>query len=170
MCRAFASGMRQHSDSDGTHHDPYRRLLVMTALSFLSMYGLMYAMVDDWSSVYGNINQAYMAGLMTAPLSVIELMLMAARYRNRRLNALLGAAAVFAGALCLVLIRQQTGVGDRQFLRSMIPHHSGAILMCQEAPIRDARIRELCAGIIANQRAEIAQMRVLLTQPAPPSR
>jgi uncharacterized protein (DUF305 family) len=130
----------------------------------------MYAMVDDWNSVYGNVNQAYMAGLMAAPMIVIELMLMAAMYRNRRLNVVLGAAAVVAGALCFVLIRQQTAVGDRQFLRSMIPHHSGAILMCQEAPIEDPRIRELCAGIITSQRAEITQMRMMLMQPAPTSR
>jgi uncharacterized protein (DUF305 family) len=28
----------------------------------------------------------------------------------------------------------QGAVGDDQFLRSMIPHHSGAILMCEQGP------------------------------------
>jgi uncharacterized protein (DUF305 family) len=34
-------------------------------------------------------------------------------------------------------------VGDKQFLRSMIPHHAGAILMCEKASIKDAEIRAL---------------------------
>ena len=40
------------------HH--YLRLLAMTVLSFLAMYVLMYAMVDEFADVYGNLNQAYM--------------------------------------------------------------------------------------------------------------
>jgi uncharacterized protein YcnI len=43
-----------------------------------------------------------------------------------------------------LFMRQQSAISDRQFLRSMIPHHSGAILMCEEAPIRDPRIKDLC--------------------------
>ena len=43
-------------------------------------------------------------------------------------------------------------VADTQFLKSMIPHHAGAILMCEKAPIAD--IKELCQKIIASQRSE----------------
>jgi hypothetical protein len=50
------------------HANHYPRLLAMTALSFIAMYVLMYAMVDEFASVYSNLNQAYMAGLMTAPI------------------------------------------------------------------------------------------------------
>ena len=49
-------------------------------------------------------------------------------------------------------------VGDDAFLRSMIPHHSRAIHMCQEAGLSDLAIRELCDGIIRSQRQEIAEM------------
>lgn len=44
----------------------------------------------------------------------------------------------------------------------MIRHHSGAILMCERAPIQDAQIRDLCQSIIASQEAEIRQMRAKL--------
>ena len=44
----------------------------------------------------------------------------------------------------------------------MIPHHSGAILMCQEASITDPDIQSLCREIIDAQRREIAQMEALL--------
>jgi uncharacterized protein (DUF305 family) len=53
-------------------------------------------------------------------------------------------------------------ISDRQFLRSMIPHHSSALMMCERAELTDAAILELCKGIVSSQSAEIAQMRALL--------
>jgi hypothetical protein len=136
----------------------------MTALSFVSMYTLMYAMVDSGSEIYNSFNQVYMAGLMTAPMVAIELSLMSAVYENKKLNLLLMAVSVAAGIMFFTLIRQQTLISDGQFLRSMIPHHSGAILMCEEANVQDQRIQKLCMGILSSQRAEIDQMRTLLAE------
>ena len=142
----------------------YPRLLLMTVLSFIAMYFLMYAMVDSFDSYYNNINQAYMAGLMAAAMVVIELAVMRAMYHNRKLNAAIIALSVVALVACWALIRQQGGVGDGQFLRSMIPHHSGAILMCAQAPIRDPELKDLCTKIIAGQGEEIAQMKAILAR------
>ena len=144
------------------HH--YVRLLLMTVLSFISMYVLMYAMVDRFENVYPNINQFYMAGLMTAPMVIIELLLMRSMYRHRAANIAILAVSVIALGAFWLAIRQQAAVGDVQFLKSMIPHHAGAVLMCGEAPIEDAVIRDLCKSIIASQREEIAQMKALLAQ------
>jgi hypothetical protein len=52
----------------GNRH--YVQLAIMTALSFISMYVLMYAMVNRFANVYSNLNQFYMAGLMTAKLQL----------------------------------------------------------------------------------------------------
>ena len=62
----------------------------------------------------------------------------------------------------LLGIRQQSLVGDEQFLRSMIPHHSGAILMCEENRLKDPELTRLCLDIITSQKQEIAQMKQLL--------
>ena len=51
----------------------YAHLATMTVLSFIAMFILMYAMVDRFANVYPNVNQAYMAGLMAAPMVMIEL-------------------------------------------------------------------------------------------------
>lgn len=134
----------------------------MAALSFVAMYILMYAMVNALGDVYNNVNQVYMAGLMAAPMVIIELVVMRAMYHNARLNSILIGASVAVGVLMFAFIRQQTGVTDRQFLRSMIPHHSGAVLMCGEAPLQDAEVRKLCDGIIAGQQQEIDQMNAIL--------
>lgn len=140
----------------------YGKLALMVVLSFISMYALMYAMVDKATSIHPSLNQAYMAGLMTAPMVVIELLLMSMMYTRRGLNAVLLAASVVVGLGCFIAIRQQFLIGDREFLKSMIPHHSGAILMCGKAPIRDPQLKALCASIIQGQQAEIDQMNAML--------
>jgi uncharacterized protein (DUF305 family) len=83
-------------------------------------------------------------------------------YPNKKLNGLLylGFAAVFI--LSMIGIRQQSLVGDRQFLRSMIPHHSGAVLMCEKAKLTDPEIQTLCDEIIRSQISEIDEMKDIL--------
>jgi uncharacterized protein (DUF305 family) len=142
----------------------YPRLLLMAGLSFLSMYILMYAMVNTFSNVYSNWNQFYMAGLMTAPMVVIELSLMSAMFRNRKLNAMIFVVSIIALLVFYASIRQQAAISDRQFLRSMIPHHSGAILMCEHASIHDPEIKKLCEAIKSSQQAEIDQMKAKLRE------
>ena len=166
--------MKDHSGVSGSHtgsghgqKSHYGRLAIMTALSFVAMYVLMYAMVDATDNVFMNFNQVYMAGLMAAPMVLIELALMSGMYHNKRLNVAIAGAAVLVAIAFLMLIRRQTGIGDRQFLRSMIPHHASAILMCQQASVSDARIKQLCErpqGIVASQQAEIEQMKAMLNE------
>jgi uncharacterized protein (DUF305 family) len=105
-----------------------------------------------------------MAGLMAAPMLVIELLLMDAMYADKKLNALLLAAGVAAALASWFLIRQQTGITDRDFLKSMIPHHAGAILMCEQSPSRNPEILKLCQEIVTSQRAEIALMKAMLKE------
>jgi hypothetical protein len=132
-------------------HRPYRRLLLMAVLMFLTMYGLMYMMVDRLPNVFLNVNQAYMAGLMTAPMIIIELLLMRAMYPNKRTNAVVMGATAVLGLLFILAIRTQMFVGDAQLMKSMIPHHAGAILMCEEANLREPTTQDLCASIRARK-------------------
>ncbi len=145
-------------------HNHYARLALMTAFSFVSMYVLMYSMTNTGRDIYNSLNQLYMAGLMTAPMVVIEMLLMSGMYQNKRLNAVVMAVSVLAGVVFFTFIRQQVAISDQQFLRSMIPHHSGAILMCEGASLDDRRIKDLCKTIIAGQQAEIDQMRAMLDE------
>ncbi len=144
------------------HGKHYMHLAIMAVLSFIAMYILMYSMVDRFANVYNSVNQFYMAGLMTAPMVLIELAVMREMYKNPRLNIAIAVAAFVALAAFFFMIRQQTGVVDSQFLRSMISHHASAVLMCEEAPIQRAEIKKLCQGIISGQKGEIDQMKKLL--------
>jgi uncharacterized protein (DUF305 family) len=143
------------------HERPYLQLALMAALSFIAMYVLMYAMVARWADIYPSLSQAYMAALMAAPMVLIDLALMRRMYRDRRANAIVLAVSVLVFVGAFAGIRRQAFIGDDEFLRSMIPHHSGAVLMCEQAPIRDPEIQQLCAGIIASQEQEIAAMRAI---------
>jgi uncharacterized protein (DUF305 family) len=142
------------------HH--YARLAAMTLFSYLAMFALMYAMVDTWDDVFPNRNQAYMAGLMAAPMVAIELLLMWSMYRNATANFVVLVLSVVATAGFFVAIRQQAAVADVQFIKSMIPHHSGAILMCRQSQLLDRELKELCNSIMEGQRSEIAQMNAIL--------
>ena len=156
--------MQHAMHQSGKAKGHYGRLLIMIALSFVAMYVLMYAMVDSYGNVFSNINQFYMAGLMAAPMLLIELLLMASMYPNRKLNlALLGVGLGFM-VLCWVGIRQQAAVSDQQFLRSMIPHHGAAILMCEQNKLRDSELIQLCEEIMTSQQREIDFMQAKLRE------
>src|SRR6266540_1747300 len=139
---------KNHKNMSGMGENHYPHLLIMAILSFISMYILMYAMVNSIGNVYNNFNQFYMAGLMTAPMVLIELLVMRAMYHDNRLNMFIIAGSILAAVAFFLLIRQQGAVTDKQFLRSMIPHHAGAILMCEQVTIQDSEIKELCRSII----------------------
>lgn len=142
------------------HH--YLMLGVNLVLSLIIMYVAMFAMIWSWGAFVQNINFLYMALVMWAPMAAVMLLTMRPMYSNKKLNGLLylGFAAVFV--VSMIGIRQQSLVGDRQFLRSMIPHHSGALLMCEKAKITDPEIQTLCQGIISSQTSEIDQMKAIL--------
>lgn len=157
----FAPVFGGYSKRMKTH---YTRLLLMMVLSFASMYALMYMMVDRFDNVFPNLNQFYMAAIMTAPMLVFELLLMGEMYENKMVKIGLVATGVVLLVVFSVLLRKQTGIGDEDFLKSMIPHHGGAVLMCNEASVRDQEIVELCRSIIASQQSEIDWMKAKLNQ------
>jgi uncharacterized protein (DUF305 family) len=140
----------------------YKKLFLMLVLSFISMYILMYSMVNSIKNVYPNINQFYMAGLMTMPMMIIELALIGKMYMNKKLNAVLISISSAALIAFFLLIQYQTGVTDRQFLRGMIPHHAAAILMSEQSKTQDPQIKKLQQEIISSQQQEIAEMKAIL--------
>lgn len=147
---------KSHAMKRPTNH--YVRLAMMLAASFVAMYVLMYAMVNVVDNAIPNVNQAYMAGLMTAPMLIFELILMDSMYSNKTANKLLLIVGLIALGMFWWAIRSQAVVRDDQFLRSMIPHHAGALLMCEKAELSDPELLSLCENILKGQQSEIAFM------------
>jgi len=146
------------------HKNPYKKLLVMVVLSFIAMYILMYSMANSISNVYPNINQFYMAALMTMPMVIIELALMGKMYANKKLNVTLIILSSAGLIGFFSLIQFQTAVSDKQFLKGMIPHHAAAILMSEQSKSQDPEIKKLQQEIIASQQEEIRVMKAKLKE------
>lgn len=158
------AGMSGSGTKGGSMGRPYLMLAVMTVIHVAIMYVLMFAMIDRAGNFVNNINMFYMALLMAAPITAVMVLSMWGMYPKSGVKVAVVAASLLVGLLSWLAIRQQWAVGDEEFLRSMIPHHSGAILMCREASLADPRIIELCQGIIESQREEIRQMEALLAE------
>jgi len=145
------------------HH--YRMLAVNIIVSTVIMYLLMFEMIWSFGEFFNNLNMFYMALTMAMPMGILMLLLMGSMYQDRKLNIVL--YAVFGSLFVIAFweVRAQGLIGDRQFVRSMIPHHAGAVLMCNRASFKDAEIRELCFGpngIVQSQTREIKQMEAIL--------
>jgi uncharacterized protein (DUF305 family) len=126
------------------------------------MFALMFSRVNEFANLFLSLNQVYMAGLMISAMLIIMLTAMGSMYQNKKLNIallILGAATM---VIFWTLVRTQAGVGNQQFLRSMIPHHAAAILVCQQASLTNPRIQELCTEIVQTQKEEIRIMKALM--------
>ncbi|MCW3837285.1 DUF305 domain-containing protein [Sphingomonas canadensis] len=144
--------------------NPYVSLALQTVISGIVMYLVMFVMIDNLGSFYNNLNMFYMTLMMVAPMVVLMVLAMKHMFPSRAANAALLAVSLVAFLGSFALIRTQTTIGDDQFLRSMIPHHSGAILMCREAKLSDPEIVALCERIKRSQAEEIDQMKAILAR------
>lgn len=103
----------------------YRSFGIELALDFVIMYLVMYTMIASLDHFHLNLNNVYMTLMMVSPMAILMLVFMRSMYPSKRTNLLIGGAAALT----------QAAVGETEFLRSMIPHHSGAIVMCQQASL-----------------------------------
>ncbi|MEL7158835.1 MAG: DUF305 domain-containing protein [Actinomycetota bacterium] len=136
----------------------YARFGAMIATSTVVMFALMYLNTFGFDHLRWSETRAYMALVMGATMAVIMLGFMLSMYHNTVANIGIAAAAVMLFASSLWLVRSQTTVQDRSWMRAMIPHHSIAILTSERAELSDLRVCELAAEIIEAQRREIDEM------------
>jgi len=153
--------MQEHAHAK---HAPYRNLGIELAVDFLIMFFVMYTMIATVDHLLLNVNNVYMTLMMVAPMAVVMLIGMRRMFPSKALNLALAGLATDVFIASYVAMRTQAAVGDEQFLRSMIPHHSGAILMCEEASFSAPEIADLCGRIVRAQREEIAEMQAILAQ------
>ena len=142
----------------------YKKFSLMMLISFIIMYGVMFLNVDDVSHIYISTTRTYMALMMVSPMAIVMMLMMSKMYPNKKLNTgiMLGAVVLFA--LVLTGLRTQTPIGDVQYMKAMIPHHSSAILVSKNANLKDPEVIKLSEGIIASQEKEIAEMKAILAR------
>ena len=158
MSSAHQVGSANSRAAHGSRARPYLMFWVNMALSLAIMYVVMFTMIDGGGDFRNNLNMYYMAVTMWAPMGIFMLITMSSMYPSKRLNQTLCVVFVALTAGSFWATRAQALVDDRQFISSMIPHHSGAILMCREADLADPELVALCVEISRAQREEIDQM------------
>ncbi len=124
----------------------------------------MYMMIAALARFHFDLNNVYMTMMMVAPMTIIRLVSMRSMFPSSRLNIIIGSGAIAVLFVGFIAMRTQAGIGNAEFLRAMIPHQSGAILMCEKASITDPEVVALCQEITKSQKAEIAQMDTILAR------
>jgi len=142
----------------------YKKFLLMLSVSFVIMYGVMFLNAAQFDHVYLNLNRLYMALLMVGPMALVMLGFMTSMYKDRKLNAIIVSVSLVVIAGAFIMLRNQTLVNDEQFMRSMIPHHSSAILVSNAADLQDPEVQKLAKEIIKAQKKEIAEMKAILSR------
>lgn len=141
-----------------------RDILLMIGISLLAgSLSTMNMWVVNKSHVKTHLNDIYMTLLMTGWMILLTYLL---------LNHMMSSKIWFFVSIIIIVlviyaIRTQALIGDKQFLRGMIPHHSMAILMAEKIKdkTKDNRIKELANNIIKSQSQEIKQMTEILDNP-----
>ncbi len=158
MTHSHQATPEQSVKQHGSHGRPYLMFWVNMLLGLIVMYVVMFSMIDGWFDFRNNLNMFYMAVTMWAPMGIFMLATMPGMFPRRSLNVALYVVFVVLTVGSFWATRSQAGIDDRQFIASMVPHHSGAILMCREANLSDPELVALCAAITQAQREEIEQM------------
>lgn len=140
----------------------YNKMGLMLIASFVIMYGVMFLNVASADHIYLSLTRTYMTLMMVAPMALMMLLMMKKMYPDKRLNAVIMLLSVVVFSLSLVLLRTQTFVSDRQYMKAMIPHHSSAILTSKNAHIQDTAVKRMAEGIIESQEKEISEMKAVL--------
>ena len=110
---------------------------------------------DKLSDVSISLNDVYMSLLMCG-----WMLFFMAIYENNYNNMLIGFLAVL---IIFVMIRKQLFINSKQYILSMIPHHSMAVLMSKRLIEKnvDGKLKVLATNIIKNQEEEIKTMKNL---------
>lgn len=142
----------------------YKKFALMLFISFVAMYAIMYLNVDQFDHIYINMTRFYITLLMISAMALIMLGMMKMMYQNKKLNTIIITFSIAVFILALAGVRTQTAIGDVQYMKGMIPHHSIAIMTSKNAHLKDPEVKKLAQSIIDAQEKEIAQMKAMLAR------
>ncbi|WP_256260042.1 DUF305 domain-containing protein [Winogradskyella luteola] len=140
----------------------YKKFGLMMLVSFVMMYAIMFLNVFELDHVMLSTTRTYMTLLMVAPMAISMLLFMWNMYKNTKVNFIIIGASIVIFFGCLYGLRTQKPIGDIQWMKAMIPHHSSAILTSSNANFEDAEVQKLATDIIKAQEKEIAEMKAMI--------
>lgn len=143
-------------------HMSWGKFAAMIATSVVVMFLLMYQLVYSLDHATFSVNRLVSSLVMGCVMALIMLGFMWKMYSGVAVKAAVLIGALVVGVGLLAINRDQTLIGDEDFMRAMIPHHSIAINNARKSDIRDPRVQRLANQIIESQVEEITEMELLL--------
>ncbi|MER8627916.1 DUF305 domain-containing protein [Mesorhizobium sp. M1143] len=134
----------------------------MIITSTVIMFFLMYQLVYSWDHVLFSLTRLISSLVMGCVMTAVMLAFMWRMYQPEVAKIAVLAVAIIGGVALLVVNRSQALIGDTDFMKAMIPHHSIAINNARQADIRDPRVRYLADRITRDQVKEITEMQMLI--------
>lgn len=134
----------------------------MLLVSFVIMYGVMFLNLAELSHIYLSNTRLYMTLLMVSSMAILKLFFMSDMYKDKKANVAIVFLSVSIFITSLLFLRNQTFISDEQYMKAMIPHHSSAIMVSENATFKNAETKQLSVEIIEAQKKEIAEMKQLL--------
>ena len=138
------------------------RFAAMIATSTFIMFFLMYQLIYSLDHAMFSVNRLIASLVMGCVMTIVMLSFMWSMYKGMGTKIAILVVAALLGATLLYVNRSQALIGDVNFMKAMIPHHSIAINNARKASISDPRVRELADRIIESQIREIAEMQLLI--------
>jgi len=140
----------------------YKKFIVMMVVSYIIMYIIMFLNIIEIQHYHTNISRIYMTLLMISAMAMVMILMMGKMYPDKKINMGIITVSVVVFGATLFALRGQTPIGDVQYMKAMIPHHSSAILTSERANIQDPEVKKLAEEIIKAQRKEIAEMEAMI--------
>lgn len=140
----------------------YKTFGITMLISFIVMYFIMFLNVDRAEHYHTSLTRIYMAVMMVSIMAVVMMLMMGNMYPDKKANTIIMITGAVVFVLVLIGLRTQTPIGDVQYMKAMIPHHSSAILVSKNANIKDPEVKKLSEDIIKAQEKEIAEMEALI--------
>jgi hypothetical protein len=138
------------------------RLALMIGLSTIIMFFLMYQLVYSFDHALFSVTRLVSSLVMGCVMTAVMLVFMWRMYRPSSAKIAVLVVALVGGVALLATNRSQALIGDVDFMKAMIPHHSIAINNARKADIRDPRVRYLADRITRDQVKEITEMEMLI--------
>lgn len=140
----------------------YEKLMISLLISFVIMYIVMFLNVSEGNHIYLSLSRTYMALLMVSPMAIVMLLVMGKMYPDKKRNTIIIITSLIIFIVSLAALRTQTPVGDVQYMKAMIPHHSSAIMTSENASLQDPEVKKLAEEIIKAQEEEISKMESII--------
>jgi len=138
------------------------RFVAMITTSTIIMIFLMYQLIYSLDHALFSVNRLIASLVMGCVMTVVMLSFMWPMYKGKGTKIIVLVLAALLGVVLLFVNRNQAVIGDVDFMKSMVPHHSIAINNARKASISDPRVRELADNIIQAQVLEIEAMKRLI--------